>query len=81
MKVGDLKKALTRYPPDMDDLEVAVVYASRGKDHYDMLTFVGYLPIPDHECLVLGTWTAVDKLVKDGKLEPPEGFTPNPEDL
>ena len=31
MKLRELKKLLTKYPPDMDDMEVIIVTGEKGK--------------------------------------------------
>lgn len=45
MKLGELKKSLTRFPPDMDDVEVIVRFVDEsGKLDADCLAFVAYMP-------------------------------------
>jgi hypothetical protein len=74
MKLGDLKKSMAKLPPDMDDMEVAVVVAREGKKQYEPLCFTGYMPLPGHEFIVLGALTAVQKMVKDGEMPRPKGY-------
>ena len=76
MKLGDLKKSLAKLPPDMNDMEVLVISAPRGKKVYEPLCFTGYLPLPGHECVALGTYTAVQEMVEEGKIEPPKDYLP-----
>ena len=47
MKIGELKRSLTRFPADVDDQEVVIVYAIDGQTRYENLVGVGYLPIPE----------------------------------
>lgn len=87
MKLGYLKKALTRFPADMDDVEVLVMFHNGEKVDYDLLTFLSY--VPDDGCLsvVLGTLEAGKEQSKNGKLHLPDGsdvppstFEINPEE-
>lgn len=78
MNLGELKRSLAKYPPDMDDLPVAGQFSKDGEDLYDLLCFVGYTDSLKHPHLIIGFWSAVDKMVKDGKIDPPEGFTDFP---
>ncbi len=74
MQLGDLKKALAKYPPDMNDIEVMVVVSRKGKRQAEPLCFVGYLPKQGLEHVVLGTLTEVQRMVENGELEKPEGY-------
>ena len=80
MTLGKLKKSLAKHPPDMDDMEIIIQDVRDGKETMDLLVFVGYLPLPGKECIILGTWKAMDKLIKDGKLEKPDDYTEPPEE-
>ena len=74
MRLGELKKSLTKYPPDMDDMEVVIVTGWDGEKQLDVMCFTGYLPIPNHECIVLGSLSAVKVMVASGEIEKPDGF-------
>ncbi len=79
MKLGELKKSLAKFPPDMDDMEAIVVLARNDKKQYEPLCFTGYLPLQGSECIALGTLTAVQQMVKDGEIPKPKGYI-DPED-
>lgn len=74
MRLGELKKSLSKYPPDMDDMEVVIVTGQDGEKQFDVMCFTGYLPIPDHECIALGGLSAVKVMVASGEIEKPDGF-------
>ena len=74
MRLGELKSSLKKYPPDMDDMEIVVVTGANGEKQYDLLCFVGYLPIPGHEAVALGSLTAVKVMVASGEIQKPTGF-------
>ena len=76
MNLGQLKKALKRFPPDMDDLEIAVQIVREGKDQYELLCYVGYAE--NIQTFMLGGETAVKKLIAEGKLQN-TGYTPTSE--
>lgn len=64
------EKSLTRFPPDMDDVEVIVRFVDElGKLDADCLAFVAYMPtvIPDEPnsaALLLGTVNAAYEMQK-----------------
>ena len=74
MKLGVLKKSLSKFPPDMDDMEVIVVVSRDDKKQYEPLCFTGYLPLKGSECIALGTLTAVQQMVKSGEIPKPNGY-------
>lgn len=74
MKVGDLKKALAKLPPDMHDMEVMVQFARNGKKYYEPLCASGYLPLPGNEMIILVTLTGIQRMVMDGEIERPDGY-------
>ena len=76
MTLGELKKALTRFPADMDDMPIVIQYGH----HYDILVFAGYITLDGNEQIVLGTWTAAEELIRDGKMERPDDYV-SPESL
>ena len=74
MKLGELKKSLQKYPPDMDDMELVVVTGANGEKEYELLCFTGYLPIPGHEAIALGALSAVKVMVETGEIPKPDGY-------
>ena len=74
MKLGELKQSLLKYPPDMDDMEMVVVTGANGEKQYDLLCFVGYLPIPGHEAVAIGALSAVKVMVESGEIKKPDGY-------
>ena len=74
MKLGELKKSLSKYPPDMNDMEVIVVTGANGKKQYDLLCFVGYLPMPGHESVAIGSLSAIKVMVASGEIQKPDGY-------
>lgn len=74
MKLGELKKSLAKYPPDMDDMEILLTIARDNERQIEPLCFVGYLPLQNHECVVLGGLTEVQRMVKAGEIPKPDGY-------
>ena len=74
MRLRELKKSLQKYPPDMDDMEMVVVTGLDGEKRYELLCFVGYLPIPNHESVALGSLSAVKVMVESGEIPKPDGY-------
>lgn len=74
MRLRELKKSLQKYPPDMDDMEMVVVTGLDGEKRYELLCFVGYLPIPGHESVALGSLSAVKVMVESGEIPKPDGY-------
>ena len=74
MKLGELKKSLQKYPPDMDDMELVIVTGVNGEKEYELLCFTGYLPIPGHEAIALGALSAVKVMVETGEIPKPDGY-------
>ena len=74
MNLGQLKNALRKLPPDMDDMEVLIITGVEGKKEYDLLCFTGYLPIEGHEAIALGTLSAVQAMVETGEMPKPPGY-------
>jgi hypothetical protein len=66
MNVGELKKSLSRFPPDMDDADVLLV--PHGWDSVEILAFTGQSAMGEKVYLVLGT---TDTLKKIHILNPP----------
>jgi hypothetical protein len=74
MTLGELKKSLTRYPADMDDMNIVIQTGFDDGTQYDILCFLGYITIDGNEQIILGTWSAADKLIKEGKMDRPDDF-------
>ena len=49
MTVGELKRSLSRLPPDMDDVHV---FLKLGERDFDLTCYVGY--VKDPLCIVIG---------------------------
>lgn len=76
MTLGELKKSLAKFPPDMNEMGVYVITARKGKKVIDNLCFTGYLPLKGHESIVLGTLSEIQRMVEGGEIDPPKGYTP-----
>lgn len=74
MTLGQLKKSLAKLPSDMHDMEVMVTVSRGGKKQMEPLCLVAYLPIPENECVTLGTLTAVQNMVENGEMDKPDGY-------
>ena len=80
MNLGELKKALAKFPPDMDDTIVLFQTGYGGKEQYDLPTFVGTITLEEKLIVVLGTLEAARMLVKDKRLKVPDDYVPGGED-
>lgn len=60
MNIGELKKSLTRFPPDMDDAEVLIV--TEDWSTATLLAFTGMVKVEEKILLVLGSPKAVETL-------------------
>jgi len=82
MNLGELKKALTRFPPDMDDTEVLIQYVSESGDlDADCLAFVGYVTLTKSDAtaaVLLGTWEAADEMQKNDPSKFPADYKNRP---
>jgi hypothetical protein len=74
MNLGQLKKALRKLPPDMDDMEIMIITGENGRKKYDLLCFTGYIPLEGHEAIALGASSAVKVMVEKGEMPKPEGY-------
>jgi hypothetical protein len=79
MKLKDLKKSTLYQSSDLDDMEVMLCVSRDGKQQYEPLCFMGWVPLEGHEFVVLGGLTEVQRLVETGKMKKPEGFIPSSE--
>lgn len=80
MNLGELKKALNKFPPDMDDTLMVIQTGYGGKENYDLVTFVGIISLEGNPIIVLGTLEAARILVKNKKLKVPDDYVPGGED-
>jgi hypothetical protein len=78
MKLGILKQSLSRFPPDMDDLEILIQYVEdNGEGGMDLLVYIALINLKeDMSAICLGTWKAADARQK----EHPEQFPPDYKD-
>ncbi len=74
MKLGELKKSLAKLPPDMDDMQVLLVYARDGKTQLECVAFTGYIPTPGLECVAVGGMSEIKRRVEAGEMPPPVGY-------
>jgi len=79
MTLGQLKKSLTRFSEDMDDIEVILTYKlpTETKKMFEPLAFVAYSQIPDKEeeitICVLGTTNAALDMMEKGHAKDASG--------
>ena len=78
MKLGELKKSLTRFPEDMDDTEVLFTFLpDNGKIEYDNLAFVAYAEVKEDTTVVmLGSMKVALERMKKGSLRYADGTKP-----
>ena len=74
MKLGELKQALAKLPPDMNDMQVLIVYAHDGKPQLECVAFTGYIPVPGSECVAIGAMSEIKRRVKTGEMKKPDGY-------
>jgi hypothetical protein len=77
MKLGELKKSLSRFPEDMDDVEVLFTYlGDKDKQEYDNLAFVSYAEVGEVTTVILGSMKAALDRMKKGTLHYADGSKP-----
>lgn len=76
MKLKDLKKSTLYQSSDLDDMEVMLCVSRDGKQQYEPLCFMGWVPLEGHEFVVLGGLTEIQRLVESGQMEKPAGYIP-----
>lgn len=76
MTLGQLKKSLSKFPPDMNDIEMCVHVARNDKAQYELLYFIGYADMTQNQVFFLGGESAIQKMIRDGKIKEPEGYNP-----
>ena len=74
MNVGQLKAALAKLPPDMNDMQVLMIYAPDGKSQLECAAFMGYIPVKGTECIVIGGVSEVQRRVESGEMPKPSGY-------
>ncbi len=82
MNLGELKKSLSRFPPDMDDTEVLLHYVDEnGELDADCVAFVAVASFPpkDTAALLIGSWKAADKMKEIYPDQFPADWKPRPE--
>ena len=74
MTLGELKLSLAKLPPDMNDMQVLLVYARDGKTQLECVAFTGYIPSPGAECVAIGAVSEIKRRVDKGEMPPPDGY-------
>ena len=74
MTLGNLKTALAKFPPDMNDMQMLVVYAQDNKMKMELMGFVGYIPNKGLECVAVGALSEIKRRVESGQMPPPDGY-------
>jgi hypothetical protein len=78
MKLGELKKSLSRFPEDMNDVEILFTYlGDTDKQEYDSLAFVSYAEVGDVTTVILGSMKAAIDRMKKGTLRYVDGSKPS----
>lgn len=77
MKIGQLKKSLTRFNSDMDDCEIMISFMDGKIESFDSLAYVAYTEIADDTYVVLGTLGFATDRVKKNTLKMADGSSPN----
>lgn len=79
MTLGELRRALTRFSPDMDEVEILFNDHRNGKPYFDNMAFVAYSEVGPHTILILGTMAAALERIKNGSLRYESGKKPGEE--
>lgn len=79
MTLGELRRSLTRFSKDMDEIEILFTDHRDGKPHFDNMAFVAYSEVGEHTFLVLGTMAAALERMKNGTLKYESGKNPGKE--
>lgn len=75
MNLGQIKKALAKFPGDMDTAEIAMIYVlPNGQRRYENVIAVGIIPIEDTCAVGLCGQTYIKEQVEAGKLAKPERY-------
>lgn len=77
MKLGELKKSLSRMSPDLDDSEIILnTLAPDGKEQLDLLAFTGYAEVGGQIVVFLGSMESANARLKSGNLRKQDGTNP-----
>jgi hypothetical protein len=76
MKIGELRTAMARFPPDMDDTEVFMMTSVDNKTTYDQLTGFGYITFDENVHPVLVGLSEIQRRVESGEMDKPDGYFP-----
>ena len=79
MNLEELKRSLSKFPADLNDVEVLFTFTENsGKDTYESLAFVSYAEYGKDEkvCIILGSMSAALSRLKKGTLQYPDGSKP-----
>jgi hypothetical protein len=79
MKLKQLKSALAKFPPDMDDMEMMLMVSREDRREFEFLCFVGYISFEDKSfidknCIALGGLSEIKRLVESGEISPPKDY-------
>jgi hypothetical protein len=74
MTLKELKLSLRKLSPDMDDMQVLLVFARDGKRQLECVAFTGYIPGPGAECVAVGGMSEIQRRVEAGEMPPPDGY-------
>lgn len=69
MNLGELKRALAKFPPDMDDEEVLLNTKEGAELHYDNLAYVAVPKTTAGHCIILGSVAAAKELQAANKFK------------
>ena len=75
MTLGQLKLALQKFPPDMNEMQMLVIYAQDNKMQLELMGFVGYIPNQGFECIAVGALSEIKRRVESGLMPPPDGYS------
>lgn len=82
MTLLELKKSLSRFPPDMDDTEVLIQYGNdKGELDADCLAFVACASFKERAsaAIILGSWKCADIMQKESPEKFPANYKYRPE--
>ena len=74
MKFKDLRKSVLFSSSDFDDMQVMICVARDGNPQYEPLCFMGFVPNPDINCVVIGGLTEIQRRVEAGIMPKPDGY-------
>jgi len=77
MKLKDLKKSTLYQSSDLDDMIVMLCVTRNGKQEYEPLCFMGWMPMkedPEKSFVVLGGLTEIQRMVENGEMKKPRGY-------